>query len=140
MMQEWHTPDGHPVDLLASMYYQQERHALEYCKPEHAHGQLELPIDPADFGDWSKRTVHESFRRSMAWAVEELVEAIGLFKGKPWKKTFTAPDRAQVTGEIADALHFFLEALIVLGITPEELFEAYFRETKKNNARRETDY
>lgn len=132
--------EGLMPDLLMTMYTKQQAHAREYCKPEHAHGQLELPIDPADFGDWSKRSVHESFRRSMSWAVEELVEAYGLFKGKPWKKNFQAPDRQQVVGEIADAFHFFLEALIVAGITPGELFEAYFREAKKNDERRENNY
>lgn len=130
---------GHP-DMLATMMAQQLRHMRHYCDQLPHYGSLQLSFDLDLAGDWSRRQVHESFRRTMAWAVEEIMEAVGLFKGKPWKQHFSAPDRDKVMDEIGDALHFFFEACLVLGLTPEDLFLAYFKASDKNVARQNGDY
>lgn len=128
-------------DILATMMAMQRRHMAVYCDPDNQKPdslQLTFPLELT--GQWHRREVHESFRRTMMWAVEELVEAVGMFKGKPWKKNFEAPDRDKVLDEIGDAMHFFLEACLVLGLTPEDLFLAYFGAAFKNVSRQNGEY
>lgn len=137
-------PDGGRADvpdMLATMMAQQTQHMVHYCDPQ---GQkpdsLQIPLDLDLVGRWDTRQVHESFRRTMGWCAEEIFEAVGLFKGKPWKTHFPVPDYDAVMDEIGDALHFFLEACLVLGLRPEDLFKAYFKASLKNVQRQKGSY
>lgn len=128
-------------DMLATMFAMQRKHLRVYeSDGGHVADSGTKHLDLALVGDLSQRTVHEFYRRVMGYAVEEIMEGVGLFKGKPWKRNFEAPDRAQVMDEVADALHFFFEALLAIGCTAEELFEAYFKTSDKNVQRQNGDY
>lgn len=128
-------------DALATMMAMQRRHMMHYTSQLPQYGSLQLAFPMELAGDWEARQVHESFRRTVMWCVEELVEAVGLFKGKPWKTHFEAPDRRAVLKEIGDAMHFFFEACLVLGLTPEDLFlECYLPASSENTRRQNGDY
>lgn len=133
--------DQRTPDMLSTMMAQQRRHMEHYCDPQAQKlDSLQIPFPLELAGQWGQREVHESFRRTMGWAVEEIMEAVGKFKGKPWKLNFDAPDRAEVLDEIGDAMHFFLEACLVLGLTAEDLFRGYFKASDKNVSRQKGDY
>lgn len=132
---------GEVPDMLATMMAMQRRHMGHYCNPQQQKpDSLQIPFDLELAGQWDKREVHESFRRTMGWAVEEIMEAVGKFKGKPWREHFEVPDYDGVLDELGDAMHFFLEACLVLGLTPEDLFKAYFGAAAKNVSRQKGDY
>ncbi|QCW22057.1 dUTPase [Gordonia phage Yakult] len=123
-------------DTLATMMAQQAKHMREYAElqhttpaiAEHDWGKLDLPL------------VQAKLRESAGYMVEELYEAIGHLKNKPWKQTFKEVDQDAFREEVSDATHFFLEFLILAGISPEELFVQYFRKTLINEHRRATGY
>lgn len=72
--------------------------------------------------------------------IRELVEAAECLKNKPWKETHVLTDVEHYKEELADALHFFIELCIQVGITPEELFQYYMKKNAINHWRRDTKY
>lgn len=141
--------EGHPKhdlywtpDALATMMAMQRKHMDVYEDPSR-----QLPdsqtrtLDLDMIGDLSARQVHEFFRRVMGYAVEEIMEAVNHFKGKPWKTNFEAPDIKAVKKEIGDALHFFFEACLVIGLTPEDIFlDCYMAASNENVKRQNGNY
>lgn len=129
------TPENHPSmpDLLATMFEQQKQHMGVYGT-----------AFPADVRERAKalwrRETHVRVREFAGYTVEELYEAINLLKAKPWKKSFRPPDRDKFMEEIADMWHFLIEMHIIAGITPEEIFQAYFRKTAINVERQNGNY
>ena len=72
--------------------------------------------------------------------VTELVEATECLKNKPWKTTHVMTDVTHLKEELADALHFFVEFCIVIGMDAKELFAYYMKKNKVNNWRIDTKY
>lgn len=75
-------------------------------------------------------------------AVEELFEAFALLKNsKEHRKTNVQGfDRDAFLEEYVDSLHFQLEMLLMLSVTPEELMQAYERKNKIVHERIDADY
>lgn len=131
-----HWDNGSVPDLLSTMYAQQYKHTTGSPDYGHTIG----AIAPHKIGDIQSRDVHEKAREFVGYTVEELYEAVGMLKGKPWKAEYKEVDRDAFVEEVADAWHFFLEFLIMVGITPEELFSAYFSKTLVNINRWKNGY
>lgn len=74
------------------------------------------------------------------WAINELCEAADCLKNKPWKLTMMETDVTHYKEELADALHFFVEACILSGMGAEELFSFYMRKAKVNEFRQNSNY
>ncbi|QGJ94514.1 dUTPase [Gordonia phage Yarn] len=123
-------------DILSTMFAQQQQHMRAYDEqqhttptvPEHMHGDLYHPL------------VQAKIREHAGYTVEELYEAIGHLKNKPWKQTFKDVSKEEFLEELADAWHFFIELHIIAGVTPEEVFRQYFRKALINQQRRDTGY
>jgi len=58
-------------------------------------------------------------------AVQELAEVREEFSWKPWAKDRPFVNRERVRDEIIDVLHFLGNMLTVMGVTDQELAEAY---------------
>ena len=73
--------------------------------------------------------------------IHELSEATQTMKNwKPWKQTEMPTDTEHFKEEMVDALHFYIEALILAGVTSEELHELYFKKHKVNQFRQRSQY
>ncbi|BAS28403.1 dUTPase [Limnochorda pilosa] len=63
--------------------------------------------------------------------VSELAEILDEVSFKWWKDPRPL-DHGRLTEEMVDLLHFFLSTCLKLGITPDELFEAYRAKNEEN--------
>ena len=74
-------------------------------------------------------------------SIQELGEAIQTMKNwKAWKQTEMPTDSLHWKEEMIDALHFYVEACILAGITAEELFDLYFKKHAVNKFRQDSKY
>ena len=76
------------------------------------------------------------FIRTLFAAIDELAEA-GDEVNRWWKKGFKEPEALEVKKEtvleeMIDSLHFYLGALLILGVDGKEVAEAYLRKNKIN--------
>jgi hypothetical protein len=72
--------------------------------------------------------------------IVEICEALDCLKNKAWKQTMVAVDVDHFREEVADALHFFVEACILSGITASDLFSLYMRKSEVNRFRQRSKY
>lgn len=72
--------------------------------------------------------------------IAEVVEALNETPWKPWKKHQAATDKGKYAEELADVMHFLVEAAIAAGITDEELFLAFAGKHAINVARQQEGY
>jgi NTP pyrophosphatase (non-canonical NTP hydrolase) len=82
----------------------------------------------------------KQIREFAGYVVEELMEAMNCLRNKPWVHTQTKTDREHFEEELADALHFFVELLLICGLDAEEVHDLYFRKNSVNKFRIETKY
>jgi hypothetical protein len=68
-------------------------------------------------------------------AVQEMAEVREEFSWKPWATDAPFINRDRVRDEIIDVLHFLGNMLTVIGVTDEELAEAYQKKQAINRAR-----
>jgi dimeric dUTPase (all-alpha-NTP-PPase superfamily) len=82
------------------------------------------PETPVDLT--SKKT-QQMLRDLALRGVEEVFEAVQHLRNwKPHKQTEVGEfDRAAFKEEMVDSFNYFLSLLIIMGVTPDELFEAY---------------
>lgn len=72
--------------------------------------------------------------------VEELFEMTNTLKNRAWAKTEVPVDRGHFQDELADAMAFFFEVLILSNMSPDELFEIYLKKMKVNEFRQRSNY
>lgn len=126
------------ADLLATMFAQQRQHMDAYADIARDNGFT--PVDESEYGQIEYPTVQAALREYAGYTVEEMYEAINHLKNKPWKQTKRPVNREEFIEEIADAWHFFIEFHILAGISPHEIFQAYFGKTFKNIQRQQNGY
>ena len=73
-------------------------------------------------------------------AITELSEADDCLKNKAWKKTMIETDVTHLKEEMADALHFFIESCLLIGMDAKELFEFYMKKNAVNKFRQRSEY
>lgn len=68
--------------------------------------------------------------------ISELGEILDEVNFKWWKNPKEI-DRDKLTEEIVDVLHFFVSMCLKVGITPEELYQAYLEKNQENFKRQQ---
>lgn len=92
---------------------------------------------PSSYPEWpvdvSKKRTQKHIRETTLKGVEEMFEALQHLKN--WKthklrgsKDF---DREEFLEEFVDAFNYFFAVLVMLGVTPEELFNSYVAKDSK---------
>jgi len=89
-----------------------------------------------DFWKENPEKKRDMFIRTLFAAIDELAEA-GDEVNRWWKKGFKEPEALEtkketVLEEMIDSLHFYLGALLILGVDGKEVAEAYLRKNKIN--------
>lgn len=133
--QDVELPSG---DLLESIFDGQNVLMEQYHDIEARNGAY--VIMPTDMGHLDDRTVQARIKHLAFCVVEELTEATGCLKNKPWKQDMIATNVEHFQEEIADALHFFVELCITAGLDAEDLALLYHRKHKVNQFRQESGY
>lgn len=122
-------------DMLKDIFTMQHKLQEKYCHIERRNSCYypeSVCIDePAD----------QNFIKGMAFrCITELIEATECMRNKPWKQTHVVTDVEHMKEEIADALHFFVELCLLLGMSAEDLYTYYMKKNKVNDWRIETKY
>lgn len=125
-------------DLLELMFMGQKGLMEKYHGIEAANGSP--VIRESEEGDLDSRVVQNRLHQLFGYMVREMSEAMQELKLKPWKRTEIATDTRAFINEVGDAAHFFFEFCITAGISPIDLYEAYFRMHQKNIDRQNGTY
>lgn len=125
-------------DLLELMFQGQRSLMEKYHEIEEVNGSPVVYQD--DEGDLNSRQVQARLHELFGYLVRELSEAMQELKLKPWKQTELETNVQAFVNEMADSAHFFFEMLITAGISPIDLYEAYFRMHQKNAQRQVNGY
>lgn len=125
-------------DLLTIMFEGQRATMAKLFEIEESFGSQVLYEE--EEGNLNDRKVQTRLHELYGYTVRELSEAMQELRSKPWKRNYDATDTRAFVNEMADAFHFVLEMMITAGISPMDLYEAYFRMHKKNIDRQDNGY
>jgi dimeric dUTPase (all-alpha-NTP-PPase superfamily) len=90
-----------------------------------------IRIDPASQDEWIQK-----FSRAIGQENGELLDSTGW---KWWRKSQTFdPQNAKV--EVIDLFHFIISAAQVLGMSADDVFEAYLKKNAVNHQRQDAGY
>jgi hypothetical protein len=130
-------PDGwdETSDMLKEMMFIQERQARAYIEIEG--DRRPTPTFPVDLDDPRGQ---DMIKVVCYLIVEELSEATNCLKMKPHCKTHIHTDRDHFYEELSDALHFFLELLLLVGLSAQDVLKLYLLKSQVNEFRRESGY
>jgi dimeric dUTPase (all-alpha-NTP-PPase superfamily) len=85
----------------------------------------------------------KDYVRTMVLAItDELHEALREVPWKPWSGSTLWDKDSEINFklELVDAFHFFMNLMLVAGMTAEELFTEYLRKNQINHGRIDDDY
>jgi len=82
----------------------------------------------------------DQIKQRFFWSIVEICEALDCLKNKAWKKTMVEVDINHFREEVADALHFFIEACILAGLDASDLFSLYMQKSEVNKFRQRSNY
>lgn len=104
---------------------------------------LQKEMQEATYGyDFNNMTVAdkvEFIHWNTTAGIDEAHEALAETSWKPWAKGDFL-NREAYKGELVDEWHFFMNKLIVAGITPHELYESYLAKRRINIQRQVDGY
>lgn len=116
---------GHPwTDRLLAMYHMQR--------------DLQLRFQGRPFTDFTEPELVAEMRIQWVAIIKELGEALDEVGWKPWAQY---PDggatihRAPFHAEMVDAWHFFMNMMLIAGMTPDDLYQGYLRKNQVNHDR-----
>ncbi|ACD84319.1 dUTPase [Candidatus Methylacidiphilum infernorum] len=97
---------------------------------------LKIGVDPKSMDQQSKMQWLLNYTRAISQELAELVDCI------PWKwwAKYQKLDLQNARVEVVDLLHFLISTAQLLGMTPEDLFEAYSKKHLVNIQRIEGGY
>jgi dimeric dUTPase (all-alpha-NTP-PPase superfamily) len=77
-----------------------------------------------------------NYCRALSQELAELTDSV------PWKwwAKYQAFDQQNCRVEVVDMFHFLISLAQVLGMTPDDLYQAYLKKNAVNHARQETGY
>lgn len=115
-------------DFLLAMFEQQSQF-------------MQLLEEKRSFPKWpvdlTSKVGQQTCRDASLGGIEEWFEALKHLKN--WKSHRATEvkdvDRAEFLEEMSDALHYFVEVILLADISPEELFDAYMKKGATNVAR-----
>jgi NTP pyrophosphatase (non-canonical NTP hydrolase) len=96
---------------------------------------------PSSYPNWpvdvTKKRSQKALRDSALKGVEEMFEALQELKNwKTHKKKGSSDfNRDDFLEEMVDAFNYFFAMFIMLGVTPDELYDAYMSKNKKIHSR-----
>ena len=101
---------------------------------------------PSSYPDWpvdiTKKRSQKAMRETALKGVEEMFEALQHLKN--WKshkkKGDSSFDREEFLEEMVDAFNYFMAMFVMLGVTPEEFFDAYLAKNEKIHDRLRGNY
>ena len=103
-------------------------------------------LRPGIYPEWpvelSDKISQQALRDSALKGVEEMFEALQHLKNwKPHRLTEIKEfNREEFLEETVDAFNYFFALLVMMGVTPDEFFEAYERKDKIIHARLDNNY
>jgi hypothetical protein len=113
---------------LINKYKDVERQNLPHVVPDNWPVNLETHLG------------QDQVRQRIFWCMIELSEASDCMKNKAWKRTMIETDVPHLHEEMVDALHFFVEACLLMGMGPEQLFQLYMQKSRVNKFRIRSNY
>jgi dimeric dUTPase (all-alpha-NTP-PPase superfamily) len=77
-----------------------------------------------------------NYTRAMQQEIAELIDSV------PWKwwAKYQEFDEQNAKVEVVDLFHFLISLAQVLGMTPEDVYDAYMKKNKVNHARQDSGY
>lgn len=130
--------DEAKFDYLNAIFEGQRVLMGRYHEIEEANG---APvISPMLEGHLDDRQVQMRLKDLAYRMVEEIAEATGELKNKPWKQENRPTNVPAFLEEVSDIFHFFVEFCITAGIDHEGLHTLYFAKQQKNQARQNSGY
>ena len=108
----------------------------KYAAIEAANG-FPWPTLPVDLDDRKSQAFIKELNQRL---VTELFECMECLKNKAWKETHMPTDKDHFFEELSDALHFFLELINAVGLTPDQLYRLYWAKHQVNRFRQESHY
>ena len=122
---------------LEDIFGRQRELMHKYHNIEKKNGLLQTESVPVDINSKEGQQRLKDF----AWRItEELGEAMNCLKNKPWKQTHFQTDLDHYYEEISDAFHFFIELCILSGLDAEGLYQLYYKKSRVNKFRQESNY
>jgi len=122
-----------PTDMLEDIWKRQRELVEKYAEIE-GFSLDDIPVN-LDTKKGQNRV------RDMMWrVVEELGEAANCLRNKPWKQNEVPTDKDHYFEELSDAMHFFVELLLVSGLTAEDAWNLYRRKFEVNQFRQRSGY
>ena len=117
--------EGDTLELLFS----EQRRFMELLQTERG-----FPMFPVDLATKPGQKLVKDISHD---CMHELFEAVHLLRNsKSHRKTDVSEfDREAFLEELADVLHYLIEVMIVAGISPKEIYEAYMKKGTRNFAR-----
>lgn len=103
-----------------------------------------------EFFDWNYHAISDELRETMD-ALGGIKHGIGNGVWKPWKKSHRSAselrfsdmhpeDLKELKMELIDIQHFMFNLMLVIGMTPEEMFNYYFSKNEENRNRQKNHY
>ena len=77
-----------------------------------------------------------NYTRAMQQEIAELIDSV------PWKwwARYQSFDEQNARVEVVDLFHFLVSIAQVLGMTPDDVYQAYLKKNEVNHKRQETGY
>ena len=124
-------------DMLESIFNRQKELMDKYHIIEKENELLQTEDCPVNIDDKKGQQRLKDF----AWRVtEEIGEAMNCLKNKPWKQTHMQTDQTHYQEELIDALHFFVELLILSGMEAKDVYRMYVKKNEVNKFRQRSKY
>lgn len=95
-----------------------------------------IGVDLGNLSDEEKSKWILQYTRAMQQEIAELIDSV------PWKwwAKYQEFDEQNAKVEVVDLFHFLVSAAQVLGMSAEDVYEAYLKKNKVNHERQESGY
>ena len=109
---------------------------MDALRSKHPDAYPQIPVD------LTSKHSQQILRDLALRGVEEVFEAVQHLKNwKPHRETEVADfDRSAFKEEMVDSFNYFLSLLILMGVTPEELYQAYVDKDEVIHSRIKSNY
>jgi dimeric dUTPase (all-alpha-NTP-PPase superfamily) len=97
---------------------------------------LRIGVDTRSMSDEGRAQWVLNYTRAMQQEIAELIDSV------PWKwwAKYQNFDQQNARVEVVDLFHFLVSIAQVLGMTPEDVYNAYLKKNKVNHNRQESGY
>ena len=95
-----------------------------------------IGVDTDNMSDEEKAKWVLNYTRAMQQEIAELIDSV------PWKwwAKYQEFDEQNAKVEVVDLFHFLISIAQVLGMTPEDVYNAYVKKNKVNHERQDSGY